>query len=120
MVTDQADAARQLTRRQQTLTPRFMPDRQYFVYIMTNRSRTLYAGVTGDLERRVHEHKDKLIPGFTSKYRVDRLVYFEATNDIRSAIEREKQIKGWRRTRKLALVRSVNPTWRDLSRDWDA
>jgi putative endonuclease len=89
--------------------------KQYYVYIMTNRSRTLYTGVTNNLERRVYEHKHKLIPGFTTKYNLSRLVYFEATEDIRSAIEREKQIKGWLRRKKLSLIESVNPNWEDLS-----
>jgi putative endonuclease len=87
----------------------------YYVYIMTNKSRTLYTGVTNDLERRVYEHKHKLIPGFTTKYNLSRLVYFEATEDIRAAIEREKQIKGWLRRKKLSLIASVNPKWEDLS-----
>ena len=91
---------------------------QYYVYIMTNKSRTLYTGVTNNLERRVYEHKQKLIPGFTSKYNISRLVYFEATEDIRAAIEREKQIKGWLRSKKVALIESVNPTWADLSAGW--
>jgi putative endonuclease len=93
--------------------------RQFYVYIMTNRSRTLYTGVTNNLQRRVYEHKHKLIPGFTQKYNITRLVYFEATSDVREAIGREKQIKGWLRAKKVALIESVNPDWRDLSEDWD-
>ena len=89
--------------------------RQYYVYIMTNKSRTLYTGVTNNLERRVYEHKQKLIPGFTTKYNISRLVFFEATQDIKAAIEREKQIKGWLRSKKIALIESVNPQWEDLS-----
>jgi putative endonuclease len=82
---------------------------------MTNRSvTTLYTGVTNNLERRVYEHRHKLVDGFTKKYSVTRLVYYETTNDVQSAIEREKQIKGWLRQRKVALVESVNPGWRDL------
>jgi putative endonuclease len=88
-----------------------------YVYIMTNRSRTLYTGVTSNLQERVFQHKNKLVAGFTSKYRIDRLVYFEETPDIRDAIAREKQIKGWTRARKLALIESMNPDWRDLSAD---
>ena len=91
---------------------------QYYVYIMTNKSRTLYTGVTNDLERRVYEHKKKLVPGFTTKYNITRLVYFEATQDVGAAIAREKQIKGWLRTKKIALIDSVNPGWADLSVDW--
>jgi len=89
--------------------------KQFYVYIMTNKSRTLYTGVTNNLERRVHEHKQKLIPGFTIKYNISRLVFFESTQDIRAAIEREKQIKGWLRSKKIALIESVNPQWEDLS-----
>jgi putative endonuclease len=91
---------------------------QYYVYIMTNKSRTLYTAVTNNLERRVYEHKQKLVPGFTTKYNISQLIYFEATHDIRAAIEREKQIKGWLRSKKVALIESVNPTWADLSARW--
>ena len=90
----------------------------YYVYMMTNRSRTLYTGVTNDLKRRVYEHKHKLVPGFTSKYNITRLVYFEETTDVKTAIAREKQIKGWLRAKKIALIKSVNPDWQDLSADW--
>ena len=82
---------------------------------MASRSRTLYVGVTNDLERRVYEYKEKLVPGFTTKYKIGRLVYFELTEDVHAAISREKQIKGWTRSKKVALVDSVNPTWKDLS-----
>ena len=92
--------------------------KQYYVYIMTNKSRTLYTGVTSDLGRRVYEHKRKLVPGFTSKYRITQLVYFEVTQDIYAAIAREKQIKGWLRGKKIALIESVNPEWKDLSIGW--
>jgi putative endonuclease len=90
----------------------------YYVYIMTNRSKTLYTGVTNDLTRRVYEHKNKMIDGFTEKYNITKLVYFEETNDILSAITREKQIKGWLRSKKIALIGSVNPKWEDLSEGW--
>ena len=90
----------------------------YYVYIITNDSDTLYIGVTNDLVRRVYEHKQKLVEGFTSKYNITQLVYYEETNDIQSAIAREKQIKGWLRKKKIALIRSVNPKWEDLSADW--
>src|SRR5712691_4360855 len=92
--------------------------KRYWVYIMSGRTRVLYIGVSNDLERRDYEHKHKLVAGFTSKYRLDRLVYFEEHADIRVAIEREKQIKSWRREKKLALIESVNLNWRDLSLDW--
>ena len=85
---------------------------------MTNQSRTLYTGVTNDLERRVYEHKKKLVPGFTAKYNIDRLVYYEATEDVNAAILREKQIKGWLRAKKIALIESTNPRWADLSARW--
>ena len=86
--------------------------------MMSSKSRTLYTGVTNNLERRVFKHKHKLLPGFTQKYNIDRLVYFENWGDIRDAIGREKQIKGWLRTKKVALIIAKNPAWRDLSRDW--
>lgn len=89
--------------------------KQYYVYIMTNQSRTLYTGITNDLVRRTYEHKNKLVPGFTAKYRITRLVYFEETSDIQAAIAREKQIKGWLREKKLTLIESMNPKWEDLS-----
>ena len=93
--------------------------RQYYVYIMANLARTLYTGVTNDLERRVFEHREKRIPGFTQRYNLTRLVYYEATNDVRAAIAREKQIKGWLRAKKTALIESMNPKWEDLAADWD-
>ncbi len=91
---------------------------QYFVYIMTNKSGTLYVGVTNNLERRISEHKNSLIEGFTKKYKINRLVYYEETNDILAAIHREKQSKGWLREKKIALIESVNPEWKDLSKEW--
>ncbi len=93
-------------------------ERQYYVYILTNKSHTLYTGVTSDLERRVYDHKKKLVPGFTSKYNITQLVYFDETQDIQTAISREKQIKGWLRRKKIALIESVNPEWKDLSIGW--
>jgi putative endonuclease len=92
--------------------------KQYYVYIMTNRSRTLYTGVTNDLQRRVYQHKHGMGSRFTSKYNIHRLAYFEVFADIRDAIAREKQIKGWLRAKKVALIESMNPTWEDLSSDW--
>ena len=82
---------------------------------MTNKSGTLYTGVTNNLERRIYEHKMHLVDGFTKKYKIDKLVYFEETDDINSAISREKQIKGWLRKKKIALIESTNPEWDDLS-----
>ena len=90
----------------------------YYVYILASKSRVLYIGVTNDLERRLFEHRQKLIPGFTSKYNVTHLVYFESSGNIRDAIAREKQLKGWRREKKIALIESLNPTWQELSATW--
>jgi putative endonuclease len=92
--------------------------KQYYIYILSNASRRIYVGVTNNLERRVYEHKHMLIPGFTSEYKITRLVYFEITSDVLAAIAREKQIKGWLRSKKLALIDSQNPTWEDLSKEW--
>ena len=90
---------------------------QYYVYIMASYSRVLYVGVTNDLCRRVYQHKHKLVEGFTSRYNVNQLLYYEATSDVKSAIAREKQIKGWRRDKKTALIESQNPKWIDLSHE---
>jgi putative endonuclease len=92
--------------------------KQYYIYILSNASRRIYVGVTNNLERRVYEHKHKLLPGFTSKYNITRLVHFEITSNVLAAIAREKQIKGWLRSKKLALIDSQNPTWEDLSKEW--
>jgi putative endonuclease len=94
-------------------------EKRYFVYIMTNPSRTLYTGITNNLRRRVREHKEKRIPGFAAKYNIARLAYVESFGDVRNAIEREKHIKAWTRAKRLALVESANPKWDDLSREWD-
>jgi putative endonuclease len=91
---------------------------KYYVYIMASSSGTIYTGVTDDLERRVFEHKNKLIPGFSSKYNINRLVYYEETQDIKVALNREKQIKSWRRSKKVDLITSSNPKWQDLSEGW--
>ena len=95
-----------------------MRDGQYCVYIMTNKSKTLYTGVTNNLVRRVAEHKRRLIPGFTLKYRISRLVFYESFSDVRDAIAAEKRIKGWLRSKKIALIESMNPHWNDLSAGW--
>lgn len=92
--------------------------RIYSVYILASRSRVLYIGVTNDLARRVNEHKQRLTACFTQKYRVTRLVYFEQFGEILEAIAREKQLKGWVRARKLALIETTNPTWKDLAERW--
>ncbi|RKZ79887.1 MAG: GIY-YIG nuclease family protein [Gammaproteobacteria bacterium] len=89
--------------------------RTYFVYILTNwNHKVMYIGVTNDLHKRVYQHKNKLTDGFTKKYNVNKLVYYEATEDIRSAIAREKQLKGWIRKKKNNLVTTINPEWKDL------
>jgi putative endonuclease len=93
--------------------------KQYYVYIMTNRSKTLYIGVTNDLQRSLYEHQHHLVAGFTSKYNIACLVYFEETSDVYAAIARERQIKGWVRAKKIALIESLNPEWRDLSEEWE-
>jgi putative endonuclease len=92
--------------------------RSYWVYVMASRSRALYTGVTNDLARRVNEHKQSLIAGFTKRYRINRLVYFEEYPDIRDAIAREKEIKGWVRARKIKLIEERNPAWDDLAESW--
>lgn len=90
----------------------------YWVYILTNKfNNVLYIGVTNDLQRRVFEHKNKLVEGFTQKYNVDKLVYYESTEDVESAILREKQLKNWRKEKKLVLIERMNPKWLDLSKD---
>jgi putative endonuclease len=90
----------------------------FHVYMMASESGVLYLGVTNSLERRVMEHKQKTVEGFSSKYKTSKLVYFELFADIRNAIGREKQIKRWRREKKIALIERINPTWRDLSEDF--
>ena len=89
--------------------------RSYFVYILSSDRGVLYVGVTNDLQRRLAEHQKGKVAGFTSRYKIHRLVYFEKTGDIHSALEREKQLKGWRREKKLALVRKANPRFVDLA-----
>jgi putative endonuclease len=96
------------------------PARKFYVYIMTNnqRSHVLYVGITGDLIRRAWEHKNKLTPGFTSRYNLSRLVYHECFFYPDAAIGREKEIKGWRRNKKIELIESMNSHWRDLAAEW--
>ena len=89
--------------------------RTYVTYILASRTRVLYTGVTNDLTRRVNEHRHGLVAGFTSRYCATRLVYFEEFTDIRVAIAREQEIKGWKRSRKTTLIESRNPTWEDLA-----
>ena len=91
----------------------------YFVYILTNfTNKVLYTGVTNNLERRLYEHKNELADGFTKRYHIHKLVYYEATTDVYSAISREKQIKGWLRAKKIELIEKENPEWKDLSDEW--
>ena len=89
--------------------------KNYYVYVLSNHARMLYIGITSDLRRRVYEHKRKLLPGYTAEREIDWLVYYEHTSDVRFAIAREKQLKGWKRIRKVELVKEMNPAWRDLS-----
>ena len=92
----------------------------YFVYILSNwDDSVLYIGVTGNLIRRLHEHRNKLADGFTKQYNVHKLVYYEHTNDVYSAISREKQLKNWSHSKKISLIERMNPEWRDLSADWE-
>jgi len=92
----------------------------YYVYILTNwTNKVLYTGVTNDLERRLYEHNNKLVKGFTEKYNVNKLVYFDSTTDVKAAIAKEKQIKGWTRKKKDDLIESINPQWLDLSESFN-
>ena len=90
----------------------------YYVYIITNNQRTLYIGVTNDLQRRMYEHKNGIIKGFSRKYNLKYLVYYEETNDVKAAIQREKQLKKWNRKWKIELIEKLNPYWYDLSETW--
>jgi|SRR5688572_10654141 putative endonuclease len=93
--------------------------RSYWVYIMTNKPNgTLYVGVTNSIERRVWEHRSGGVPGFTKRYRLTKLVHFEEHSDVNDAIAREKQLKGWLRAKKVALIEEANPRWDDLAKDW--
>ena len=89
----------------------------FYVYIITSKTGTLYIGLTSNIKRRVYEHKQHIVPGFTDKYDIDHLLYFETLVDSLSAIRREKQIKAWRRDKKVQLIDSQNPGWNDLSED---
>ncbi len=93
-------------------------EHHYYVYIVASRSHVLYCGVTNNIRHRVEEHREAAIPGFTEMYRCNRLVWFERYQYIRNAIEREKQIKRWRREKKIWLIEEMNPTWADLSEPW--
>ena len=93
--------------------------KQYFVYILTNRWRTVfYTGMTNSLERRIWQHKNHAIPGFTKKYNCDQLLYFEMFDEVDQAIAREKQLKRWPRPKKFALIETTNPEWKDLAGEW--
>ena len=94
-------------------------EKLYYIYVLTNKSnKVLYIGITYDLTRRMYEHKNKLVEGFCAKYNVSKLVYFEVTNDVESALEREKQLKNWHRDWKMNHITSLNPNWKDLSDDF--
>jgi putative endonuclease len=92
--------------------------KEYYVYIMSNKSHTLYTGITNDLVRRVYQHKHKSIEGFTKRYNITQLVFFESTDNVSMAIAREKQIKGMLKSRKMKLITTLNPQWKDLSEGW--
>ena len=96
----------------------YKTERRFSVYILCNASGTLYVGVTNDIERRIYEHKNHVLPGFTKKYCIHKLLYYEEYAAASEAIQREKQIKGWLRRKKIALIDSMNPQWRDLAADW--
>ena len=88
---------------------------QYYIYILSNwNDKVIYIGVTNNLKRRIYEHKNEIIDGFTKKYHVHKLVYYETTTDVKAALEREKQLKGWKREKKDSLVTDMNPNWKDL------
>lgn len=91
---------------------------QYYVYIMSSQIGMLYIGITNDLIRRVFQHKNKQVEGFTKKHNITRLIYYEETNDVNAALSREKQLKSWNRSKKLALIHKVNSTFQDLSEGW--
>ena len=93
-------------------------ERHYYVYVLGSYSGTLYIGVTGNLRKRVWQHKEGTTDGFTKRYEVTRLLYFESFHEVLNAIAREKQLKGWTRAKKIALLEKRNPKWEDLSRDW--
>ncbi|MGA3315191.1 MAG: GIY-YIG nuclease family protein [Candidatus Korobacteraceae bacterium] len=95
-----------------------MREHRYATYILASRSHQFYVGVTNNLERRMRQHREHAFAGFTSRYHIDRLVWYHIFGDIRDAIAREKQLKGWRREKKIQLIESENPTWQDLSEDW--
>ncbi len=92
--------------------------REFYIYIMASQSGTLYIGVTNNVKQRVYQHKEHLVGGFTDKYNIDKLLYVETTSDPLSAIRREKQLKRWRREKKISLINSQNPDWNDLAADW--
>ena len=92
-------------------------DKRYFVYTLTNRSKMFYTGITNALRRRMQEHKQKQVPGYTKKYNLDKLVHYEEFSEVNEAIAREKQIKGWSRKKKIALIERQNPDWKDLTYD---
>jgi len=96
---------------------RYHEHRSYCVYIMGSLSGTLYVGISGHLDRRIFQHKQHTFDGFTRKYGVDRLLYWESYDDVHKALSREKQLKGWRRAKKVSLIESVNPHWTDLAKD---
>ena len=96
----------------------YYQEKWYYMYIVTNRSKTLYTGITGKLRFRIYEHKTGVFKGFTGRYRIDHLVYWERYKSVHQAIAREKQLKGWRKIKKIEPIVSMNPAWVDLAADW--
>ena len=95
-----------------------LKDHNYYIYIISNwNNKVIYVGMTNDIERRIYEHKNKIFEGFSKKYNLNKLVYYEYTNDVNAAIQREKQIKKWRREKKNNLIESMNPEWKDLAKE---
>ena len=99
---------------------RHMNPKKYWVYIVGSLTGTLYIGMTNNIDRRIAEHKSRAFEGFALKYHCERLVYYESFDDVRKAIDREKQLKGWIRAKKIALIASINPKWQDLAEKWGA
>lgn len=93
--------------------------KHYYIYIVSNKSRRLYTGITSNLKKRVFEHKNKLLDGFTARYNFDMLIHYEVFSQVANAITREKQIKSWSREKKLRLILAENPDWQDLSLEWE-
>jgi putative endonuclease len=117
-LSSRAQSSRAEARREQERDLQLRNERRYYVYIMANRSLNLYTGVTNSIYQRALQHKSGEVEGFTKKYNINRLVYYEVFEQIGNAIAREKQIKAWTRAKRLALIKSMNPAWQDLAEGW--